>query len=71
MDLLLVCRAIQLMNQVCLRINKVDGYLDGEKILAQFEEWLVGYRAAWLRDNKESQLELVADFVREISCMNV
>ena len=70
-DLLLACRAIQLMNQVCLRINKVEGYLDGEKLREQFEQWLVGYRAAWLRDNKESQLELIADFVREISCMEV
>ena len=34
------------MNQVCLRINKVEGYLDGEKILAGFEQWLEGYRAA-------------------------
>ena len=70
-DLILACRAIQLMNRVHLRINRIEGYGDGEAILRDFEAWLPEYRAAWLRENKLSQLDKVDKFVRDISVMPV
>lgn len=70
-DLILACRAIQLMNRVHLRINRIPGYEDGEAILRDFEAWLPEYRAAWLRENKLSQLDNVDKFVRDISVMPV
>ncbi len=70
-DLLLACRAIQIMNRVHLRINCIPGYEDGEAILRDVEAWLPEYRAAWLRENKLSQLDKVDVFMREIATMPV
>lgn len=66
-DLILACRAIQLMNRVHLKINGIEGYTDKEALLADFEKWIPEYREAWLRDNKESQIGLIEKFVREIA----
>ncbi len=66
-DLILACRAIQLMNRVHLKINGIEGYTDKEPLLADFEKWIPEYREAWLRDNKESQIGLIEKFVREIA----
>ncbi len=70
-DLLLSCRAIQIMNRVHLRINCIPGYEDGEAILRDVEAWLPEYRASWLRENKLSQLDNVDKFMREIAVMPV
>lgn len=66
-DLLIACRAIQLMNRVCLKIKGVEGYQNKADLLADVEAWLVDYRAAWLRDNKVSQLDLIDRFMHEIA----
>lgn len=66
-DLLIACRAIQLMNRVCLKIKGVEGYQNKADLLADVEAWLVDYRAAWLRDNKVSQLDLIDRFMHEVA----
>ena len=70
-DLLLACRAIQIMNRVHLRMNCIPVYEDGEAILRDVEAWLPEYRASWLRENKLSQLDNVDKFMREIAVMPV
>lgn len=66
-DLLIACRAIQLMNRVCLKIKGVEGYQNKADLLEDVEAWLVDYRAAWLRDNKLSQLDLIDRFMHEVA----
>ena len=66
-DLVIACRAIQLMNRVCLKIKGVEGYQDKVQLLYDVEEWLRDYRAAWLRENKLSQLDLIDRFMHEVA----
>lgn len=66
-DLVLACRGIQLMNRVCLKIKGVEGYQDKTQLLYDVEAWLEEYRAAWLRDNKVSQIDLIDRFMREVA----
>lgn len=68
-DLLLACRAIQIMNRVHLRLKNHPDYQDGNAILADVEEWLPEYREAWLRENKPSQIDLITKFMRDICVM--
>lgn len=66
-DLILSCRAIQLMNRVCLKIKGVEGYTDRVTLLYDVEAWLKPYRESWLRENKLSQLDLVDRFMHEVA----
>lgn len=66
-DMLLSARAIELMNRLHLYINEVDGYSDGAGLQALFNEWLEEYKAAWLRDDKPSQLWRLVDFIEHIT----
>ena len=66
-DLILSCRAIQLMNRVCLKIKGVEGYTDRVALLYDVEAWLKPYRESWLRENKLSQLDLVDRFMHEVA----
>ena len=68
-DLILSCRAIQIMNRVHLRLKNHPDYQDGNAILADVEDWLVDYRAAWLRESKPSQIDLITKFMRDICVM--
>ncbi len=68
-DLILAARAIQFMNRIHLRLNRIPGYDDGMSILRDVKAWLPEYRAAWLRENKLSQLNIFDEFIREICVM--
>ena len=50
-----------------LHIRGVVGYEDGEKLQEQFDSWFEEYRAAWLRENKLSQLDLIDRFMHEVA----
>jgi hypothetical protein len=66
-DMLLAARAIRLMNREVLLINKAEGFTDADALQADFDEWMVDYRAAWLRDNKTSQIDLIGEFISKIT----
>ena len=68
-DLILAARAIQFMNRIHLRLNRIPGYEDGMTILRDVKAWLPEYRQAWLRENKVSQLNIFDEFIREICIM--
>lgn len=68
-DLILAARAIQFMNRIHLRLNRIPGYEDGMSILRDVKAWLPEYRKAWLRENKLSQLNIFDEFIREICIM--
>ncbi len=65
-DLILAARAIRLMNREVLMINRIDGFSDRDSLRADFAAWMDEYRTAWLRDNKKSQIELIAAFIKDI-----
>lgn len=66
-DLILSARAIELMNRLVLCINNVDGYTDRKALQTEFGLWLRDYSAAWLRDDKPSDLWRVREFVEKIT----
>lgn len=65
-DLIDACRAIKIMNRVCLGIKGVEGYTDAKTLSDEIEAWLPHYIEAWRRENKESQLSYVVDFMRAL-----
>ncbi len=66
-DLLLSCRAVELMNREVLLVNGVEGYTDRKAIQADFDSWLSEYSRAWLRDDKPSGLSKIQEFIKEIT----
>ncbi len=68
-DLILAARAIQLVNRIHLRLNRIPGYEDGQTLLRDVKAWLPEYRKAWLRENKLSQLNIFDEFIREVCVM--
>ena len=66
-DLILACRALELMNRLVMCINNVDGYTDRKALQAEFDLWLREYSAAWLCDNKPSDLWRIKEFVSGIT----
>lgn len=66
-DLILAARATELMNRLMLHIRGVVGYEDGEKLQEQFDSWFEDYSAAWLRDDKPSQLWRLGEFIKHIT----
>ncbi len=66
-DLILACRAIELMNRLVLCINNVEGYCNRQLLQAEFDKWLPDYSAAWLRDDKPSDLWRIREFVEKIT----
>ena len=66
-DLILACRALELMNRLVLCINNVEGYCDRRALQEDFDKWLVDYSAAWLRDDKPSDLWRLQEFIGRIT----
>jgi len=66
-DLILSARAIELMNRLVLCINAVEGYTDKVSLQADFNAWLSDYSAAWLRDDKPSDLQRICEFIEHIT----
>ena len=66
-DLILSCRAIELMNRLVLCINNAEGYTDKNALQADFDQWLSDYSSAWLRDDKPSDLWRLQEFVQNIT----
>ena len=66
-DMILSAEAIALMNRLYLFVNSEEGYRDGEALQKDFDEWLTRYRAAWLRDDKPSQLWRLSEFIENIT----
>lgn len=66
-DLLLSARAISLMNRLKLCINGVENYTDKNSLQRDFDLWLKEYSAAWLRDDKPSQLWRIEEFIAHIT----
>ena len=66
-DLILSCRAIELMNRLVLCINNAEGYTDKKALQADFDQWLSDYSSAWLRDDKPSDLWRLQEFVQNIT----
>ncbi len=66
-DLILSCRAIELMNHLVLCINNIDGYTDKNALQTEFDAWLSDYERAWLRDNKPSDLWRIKEFISNIT----
>ena len=64
-DLILSARALELMNRLMLYLNGVDG--DGNALQNDFNLWLEDYRAAWLRDDKPSDLWRIEEFIKNIT----
>lgn len=65
-DLVIACKAIKTMNRVCLGIKSVEGYTDRAVLADEIETWLPDFCDAWMRENKESQLRYVVDFMRQL-----
>ncbi len=66
-DLMLSCKALELMNRLVLCINNVEGYTDKSALQAEFDLWLEDYSAAWLRDDKPSDLWRIKEFISKIT----
>ena len=66
-DLILSCRAISLMNRLVLCLNGVEGYNDKSALQGEFNQWLKDYSAAWLRDDKPSDLWRIQEFIKTIT----
>lgn len=66
-DLVLSARAIELMNRLVLTIREVEGCDDKSALQAEFNEWLEDYSAAWLRDDKPSDLHRIREFIQNIT----
>lgn len=66
-DLILSCRAIELMNRLVLCINGHEGYTDQKKLQSDFDAWLADYERAWLRDDKPSDLWRIKNFISNIT----
>lgn len=65
-DLLIACKAIKTMNRVELGIKGIEGYIDRAVLADEIESWLPDFCEAWMRENKESQLRYVIDFMRSL-----
>ncbi len=65
-DLLIACKAIKTMNRVELGIKGIEGYTDRAVLADEIESWLPDFRTAWMRENKESQLRYVIEFMRSL-----
>lgn len=66
-DLILSARALVLMNRLYLSVNGIEGYEDKETLQTDFDAWLSDYSAAWLRDDKPSDLHRIQEFIKEIT----
>ena len=65
-DLLIACKAIKTMNRVELGIKGIEGYTDRSVLAEEIETWLPDFIDAWMRENKESQLRYVIEFMRSL-----
>lgn len=68
-DLLLAARAIKLMNKTVLMIVGEEGYGDRTALKAEWAEWFCEYREAWMRDDKESQVDAVGEFLDSLTTL--
>jgi len=66
-DLMLSCRALELMNRLVLMVNGAEGYEDRGELKAEFDRWLSDYSAAWLRDDKPSGLWRICEIIKGIT----
>jgi len=62
-DLILSCRALELMNRLVLYVNRVEGYCHKDSLQAEFDAWLSDYGRAWLRDDKPSGLYRISELI--------
>jgi len=68
-DLTLAARAVKLMNKVHLMIKGTDGFSDRVALKAEWSQWFKEYKAAWLRDDKPSQIDLIGEFLDSITTL--
>ena len=66
-DLILAARALLLMNRLRLYVNGAEGFGDKEALQKDFDFWLEEYSAAWLREDKPSDLFRIQGFVKNIT----
>ncbi|MBR6917153.1 MAG: beta-N-acetylhexosaminidase [Clostridia bacterium] len=66
-DLVIAAEGTALMNRLALYVNGVEGYTNADALQSDFNEWLERYSAAWLREDKPSELWRVQDFVKQIT----
>ena len=65
-DLRLAAEMISFLNRLFMRVNGAEEFADTEKIQKEFNEWFKEYEAAWLRDNKKSQIGKIKEFMDEV-----
>ena len=68
-DLILACRAIKLMNKIHLMINGDADYQDRVSLKAEWAAWFREYKAVWLSENKESQIERIGEFLDSLTTL--
>ncbi|MBE6562245.1 MAG: hypothetical protein E7660_00745 [Ruminococcaceae bacterium] len=66
-DLILAARALLLMNRLRLYVNGAEGFEDKNSLQKDFDLWLEDYSAAWLREDKPSDLPRIREFVKSIT----
>lgn len=65
-DLVVAANAVHLMNRLYLTINKVESFEDVAGLKYDFECWFDEYSNAWKRDNKQSELDLIIEFINDV-----
>lgn len=66
-DLMLSARAVKFMNKVHLMINNHPDYQNRAALKCEIAAWFEEYKIAWLRDNKESQVERIGEFLNSVT----
>lgn len=66
-DLALSARAVKFMNKVHLMINGNADYQNRAALKSEISAWFEEYKAAWLRDNKVSQIERIGQFLDSVT----
>ena len=68
-DLRLAARAVKLMNKIHLMIKGDEDFQDRVALKAEWAEWFKEYKAAWLRDDKPSQIEMIGEFLDSLTTL--
>lgn len=65
-DILIGCEGIRLITKIFLHIHKSEKYLDAKILKKEVDNWFKAFSDSWLRDNKESQLKYIKDFMYDL-----
>ena len=65
-DLILSAEGIEILNRISLYLRGAEGYCDREELRGIISSWSERYSAAWLRDDKPSQLWRLREFFAAI-----